>query len=112
MDLRARGEKLEAKGRGYAVDDIELLASLGGTSGYLSVLVLALYINTDFVQAMYPNAQSLWAICPLMLYWISRVWIIAHRGRMDDDPIVFAVKDPVSRCTVLAIGAIFVWASW
>ena len=112
MDLQARGEKLEAKGRGYAVDDIELLASLGGASGYLSVLVLALYINTDFVQSMYPSAQILWAICPLMLYWISRVWIIAHRGRMDDDPIVFAVKDPVSRYTVLAIGAIFVWASW
>ncbi len=110
MDLRSRGVISEAKGRGYEVADIELLSSLGGASGYLSVLVLALYINSDSVQAMYHNSQILWAVCPLMLYWISRVWVIAHRGRMHDDPIIFAIKDSVSRYTVILIGAIFIGA--
>lgn len=110
VDLRARGEKLEARGRGYAVDDIELLASLGGASGYISVMVLALYINSELVNTMYTNPYVLWGICPLMLYWISRVWILAHRGQMHDDPIVFAIKDSVSRYTGVLIGVVVAFA--
>ncbi|MBV1878312.1 MAG: UbiA family prenyltransferase [Pseudomonadales bacterium] len=112
MDMRGRGESLQIRGRGYEVDDIELLASLGAASGYISVLIMALYINSDFVQQMYPNSILLWGVCPLMLYWVSRVWIIAHRGEMHDDPIVFAIKDSVSRYTVAIIGAIFVCAGF
>ncbi len=83
-------------GRGYQVDDIELLSSLGGASGYISVLVLALYINSAEVKVLYSEPAMMWPICLVMLYWISRVWIIAHRGEMNDDPIVFALKDKVS----------------
>ena len=83
-------------GRGYQVEDLELLSSLGGSSGYLSVLVLALYINSGDVKSLYSHPHIMWPVCMIMLYWISRIWIIAHRGNMDDDPIVFALKDKIS----------------
>lgn len=84
-------------GRGYGASDYELLASLGGASGYLSVLVLALYINSTASAVLYHRPQVLWLLCPLLLYWISRVWIIAHRNAMHDDPVIFAFSDRVSR---------------
>jgi len=83
-------------GRGYQVEDLELLSSLGGSAGYISVLVLALYINSGDVKGLYSHPQMMWPACMVMLYWVSRIWIIAHRGRMDDDPIVFALKDKSS----------------
>ncbi|MGA0588053.1 UbiA family prenyltransferase [Dyella sp. KRB-257] len=89
--------KVTASGRGYDVEDIPLIQSLGGSSGYLSVLVLALYINSTASESLYRHPQYLWVLCPLLLYWISRTWAIAHRGIMHDDPVVFAVKDSVSR---------------
>lgn len=95
------------KGRGYAATDASLLAMLGGASGYLSVLVLALYIDSTASAALYRHPQWLWLMCPLLLYWISRVWIIAHRGAMHDDPVVFAITDNVSR-VVLVLCAIVV----
>src|SRR6185437_13464507 len=73
-------------GRDYAVDDLHLIQSLGGTSGYLAVLVLALYINSTASEALYRHPQVLWLLCPLLLYWVSRVWLITHRGAMHDDP--------------------------
>lgn len=101
----------EASGRGYAIDDIALIQSLGGASGYMSVLVLALYINSTASEALYRQQQVLWLLCPLLLYWISRVWLIAHRGQMHDDPVVFALVDRVSRvilalCAIVVAGAI------
>jgi 4-hydroxybenzoate polyprenyltransferase/phosphoserine phosphatase len=103
--------KAEASGRGYSVEDIPLIQSLGGASGYMSVLVLALYINSTASEALYRHQQVLWLLCPLLLYWISRVWLIAHRGQMHDDPVVFALVDRVSRvilalCAIVVAGAI------
>lgn len=88
--------------RGYLRGDREWLGSMGGASGYLSVLVLALYINSEEVMALYRNPLLLWLICPLLLFWISRMWLLAHRGRIDQDPIVAAVRDPGS----YAVGAL------
>jgi 4-hydroxybenzoate polyprenyltransferase len=82
--------------RGYLRGDREWLASMGGASGYISVLVLALYINSDQVVALYQRPLLLWLICPLLLLWISRMWLLAHRGRIHQDPIVAAVRDPAS----------------
>lgn len=82
--------------RGYEGADREWLASMGAASGYLSVLVLALYINSDEVTALYGTPLVLWLVCPLLLYWMSRMWMLAHRGRIADDPIVATVRDPVS----------------
>ncbi len=94
------------RGRGYGVDDLVLVQSLGGASGYLSVLVLALYINSTASEALYRHPQVLWLLCPLLLYWISRVWVVAHRDAMNDDPVIFALVDPVSRVLLVLAAAI------
>lgn len=83
-------------GRGYEPDDLELVSSLGGSSGFIAVLVLALYIQDGQVAHLYATPQVIWLACPMMLFWIASAWLIAHRGRMHDDLIVFALKDKVS----------------
>src|SRR3990167_1573101 len=103
MKLREKSVQ-KTLGRGYQVEDLELLSSLGGSSGYISVLVLALYINSGDVKGLYDQPQLMWPVCLVMLYWVSRIWIIAHRGNMDDDPIVFALKDRVSLVCGALIG--------
>ena len=109
LALQGRTVK-KALGRGYHADDIELLSSLGGSSGYISVLVLALYINSSDVKVLYGDPMVMWPICLIMLFWISRVWIMAHRGQMHDDPIVFAIKDKVSILCGALIGAFMISA--
>ena len=96
--MRQHG-KLKAHGRGYQVEDLSLLQSLGSASGYLSVLVLALYLNSPDIVHMYRQPKLVWLLVPVMLYWISRIWMQTHRGNMHDDPLVFALKDRVSLLT-------------
>lgn len=96
LDALRRSGRLRAVGRGYCVDDLPVLQSLGIGAGYLSVLVLALYINSPAIAELYRNPKYIWTLCVLMLYWISRVWMRAHRGTMNEDPVVFALKDPIS----------------
>ena len=91
-----------AHGRGYFASDLEQLGQLGTSSGYLSVLVLALYISGEEVRRLYTHPERLWLLCPVMLYWVSRVWLLAHRGEVNEDPLVFALKDKVS----YAVGAV------
>ena len=100
------------KGRDYQLGDIALLSSLGVASGYISVAILALFINSNQLTQKYNSPEFLWFIIPVMLYWISRVWIIAHRGEMHDDPIVFAIKDKVSRYVGIIAGIIIMVAMW
>jgi 4-hydroxybenzoate polyprenyltransferase len=88
-----RREQRDLQTRGYYPADLELIATQGAASGYLSVLVAALYINSDRVVGLYQRPELLWLICPLLLYWISRVWLLAHRGHLDDDPVLFAIRD-------------------
>lgn len=83
-------------GRGYSVGDIEQVASFGSASGYISVLVLALYVSSHEVVKLYQNPQVIWLACPLLLYWISRIWLLARRGLVHDDPLVFALRDRVT----------------
>jgi 4-hydroxybenzoate polyprenyltransferase len=99
-------------GRGYYPADFELLASLGTSSGYISVLVLALYINDAASGNLYHSPQWMWAACPLLLFWLSRAWMLAHRGQMLDDPIVFALRDKVSRWIGLAFIIVFALAAY
>jgi 4-hydroxybenzoate polyprenyltransferase len=96
LDALRRVGRLKAAGRGYSVDDLPVLQSLGIAAGYLCVLVLALYINSPAVAQLYHRPKYIWALCVLMLYWISRVWMKAHRGTMNEDPVIFALKDPIS----------------
>ena len=93
---RDAGKSGALRGRGYEPDDLELVSSLGGSAGFIAVLVLALYIQDGQAAHLYATPQLIWLACPVMLFWISRAWLIAHRGRMHDDPIVFALKDKVS----------------
>lgn len=106
---KARG-LLKTRGRGYEASDLPLISSLGSAAGYLAVLVLALYIQDAKTASLYRHPQAIWLACPLLLYWISRTWIIAHRGQMHDDPIVFAIRDRVSLAIVALCGFVF-WAA-
>lgn len=83
-------------GRDYGVDDLHVVMSLGSASGYVSVLVLALYINSSDINKLYSQPLMLWLLCPLLLFWLTRVWLLASRGLMHDDPVVFAARDSVS----------------
>lgn len=94
--VQATGRAVSLRGRGYETQDLELISSLGGGAGYIAVLVLALYIQDSHTASLYATPTFIWLACPLLLYWVSRAWLIAHRGRMHDDPVVFALKDRAS----------------
>lgn len=91
-----RREASSLKVRGYYPDDLELITINGTVSGYLSILVAALYINDELARGIYHYPALLWLICPLLLFWISRMWMLAHRGELHDDPVLFAIRDRTS----------------
>jgi 4-hydroxybenzoate polyprenyltransferase len=101
-NLKLQGKE-SVEGRGYTVQDHEIMSALGVASGFVSVLVLALYIHDPVIMSRYSQPEWLWIIVPTILYWIGRVWIIAHRGQMNEDPVVFAVHDKVSYLILLFI---------
>lgn len=107
LGARNKGDNDRPGGRGYFADDLSMISSLGAASGYLSVMVLALYIQDPNTAALYRNPRIIWMACPLLLYWISRVWILAHRGEMYDDPVVFAIRDRVSLLVGVLFGLVF-----
>jgi 4-hydroxybenzoate polyprenyltransferase len=110
-ELRAEGVAAPQR-RGYTREDMELLRSFGAASGYLSVLVLALYINqSNEVRQLYRHPELLWLAGPCLLYWLTRVWLLAHRGRLHEDPVVFTVRDPVSYLVGALIAALIFAAS-
>ncbi|HWT81029.1 MAG TPA: UbiA family prenyltransferase, partial [Candidatus Methylomirabilis sp.] len=92
------GENLEV--RGYRLEDKAVLAAMGCASGYAAVLFLAIYIASGTAEIHYTRYQFIWFICPLMLYWISYIWLTAHRNQMHDDPLVFTLTDRVSRIVI------------
>lgn len=95
VDGAATG-RLSLEGRNYTVGDLPLIGMMTLASGYVSVLVLALYLNSPVVATLYTSPSALWGICLVMLYWVSRMALASHRGTMHDDPVVFAIKDRVS----------------
>lgn len=97
-------------GWGYEPGDLETLSQLGTASGYLAVLVLALCISSDQVETLYTHPEAVWLLCPLLLYWISRVWLMARRNEMHEDPVVFAVTDRRSHLLAV-IGLVAIWAA-
>ena len=99
LDELRRQHRLRAEGRGYQTDDLPILRSMGTASGYLCVLVLALYINSPDVGALYHRPKIIWLLCVVMLYWISRLWVVAQRGKLHDDPVIYALTDRVSLMT-------------
>ena len=93
-----------AHARAYLLEDQSLLVALGISSGNLSVLVLALYTSSTKVEHLYTHPALIWVTCTLLLYWISHMWLVAHRGRMSDDPLKFALHDRLSWILVLLMG--------
>ena len=91
-----------AHGRGYFASDAPLIQTMGVVSGYAAVLVLALYLNSDVIVRLYRTPETVWGGVPIMLFWVSWVWMSAHRGKMHDDPLVFAIKDKASLLAGLA----------
>ena len=83
-------------GRGYFAADLPLVVSLGPAAGYVSALIVALYVYDERTASLYASPQFLWVTVPLLLFWVSRLWLIAHRGEMHDDPVVFALRDKTS----------------
>ena len=98
--LESRSER-HAPGRGYAVSDLPLLLSFGVAAAYCSVLVLALYVFSG-AEAQHARPQVLWLLCPVFLYWVSRVWLKTHRRQLHEDPVVFALTDWPSRVVAVA----------
>jgi len=110
LGARTNGETEQTKGRGYFPADLEIIANLGTAAGYLSVLVLALYIQDARTIQMYHTHQLIWLACPILLFWISRIWMITHRGKMHDDPVLFAIKDKVSLFAGALFASVFILA--
>ncbi|MDP9123453.1 MAG: UbiA family prenyltransferase [Pseudomonadota bacterium] len=96
LEMQAASGQGKLHGRGYHTDDASLIQTMGITAGQASVLVLALYLNSDAVTLLYKSPQLIWGAVPIMLFWIHWMWMQAHRGQMHDDPLVFAVKDRTS----------------
>lgn len=95
VDGISRGN-VKAIGRGYTTDDLPIVSMMSISAAYVSVLVMALYLNSPAVSQLYATPPLLWGICLVLLYWLSRMVMVTHRGQMHDDPIVYAVKDKVS----------------
>lgn len=110
-DALERGRTGKTRGRDYEAADLAMIASLGAASGYLAVLVLALYIREQGTMALYANPEFLWLACPILLFWTTRVWMLTHRGQMHEDPVVFAVRDWVSHAAGAAFLLVFLAAS-
>ena len=93
-------------GRGYLVTDADQLRSFGTASAFAAVMVFAIYISSSDVVVLYRRPQLLWLIMPLMILWLCRIWLLASRGELDEDPLVFAFTDRISLGVGIAVAAI------
>lgn len=106
-----RENREDAPGRGYRADDLHQVAMLGSASGIVASFVVAMFVNSEQVRTLYRSPNLLLLICPLLLYWLTRVWILAGRGKIHEDPIVFAVKDRTSIYCGICMAIIIIAAS-
>jgi 4-hydroxybenzoate polyprenyltransferase len=100
----AKEQRSKTAGRAYETDDLPVVREIAIAAGFGAVLVFALYISSSDVSQLYSKPELLWLICPLLIYWTTRMVMMTHRGFMDDDPIVFAARDKISFATALLIG--------
>jgi 4-hydroxybenzoate polyprenyltransferase/phosphoserine phosphatase len=104
-NLRERGGS-QIGGRGYHIADIEQLRAFGSASGYASVVVLTLYISNLDAAQLYHHTRRLWLLVPVLLLWLSRLWLTASRGKLDEDPVVYAITDERSLLLGMIVVAI------
>ena len=100
--------KGQASGRRYWEVDLETLSQFGSSSAFMAVMVLALYIHSEDVSELYSHPEVIWLLCPLMLYIIGRIWLLARRNQVHEDPVVFVMKDRRSQIYA-TMGAILLW---
>jgi 4-hydroxybenzoate polyprenyltransferase len=110
-NLRERGATT-SHGRGYLVSDLEQIRAFGTASAYAAVVVFSLYISRPDVDALYRHANRLWLIVPIMIYWLSRVWLLASRGELDEDPVIFAIRDRISLGLGLCVAILAVFSTF
>jgi 4-hydroxybenzoate polyprenyltransferase/phosphoserine phosphatase len=110
LRLLAKSGHMDLHGRGYQAGDLPIVLTMGVASGFTAVMLMTLYINGDTVMKLYSRPEVLWLTIPILLYWVNRMWMQAHRGNMDDDPVIFAAKDLYSvLCGVLFF--VVLWAA-
>lgn len=102
---------LKKAGRGYHAEDIEALSQLGMASGCTCALIMALYVDSANVKQLYSHPELIWLICPIILYQMARIWFLARRGQMPDDPLVFMIRDWRSQLMGLLVTAIMIAAA-
>ncbi|WP_246162350.1 UbiA family prenyltransferase [Roseovarius faecimaris] len=107
-DIAMRGE-LEVNGRGYHVNDLPIVSMIAIAAGYVSVLVMMLYVNSPQVMNLYGLPEALWGVSAVLLFWITQTVMLAHRGEMHDDPVVYAATDRTSLMCLLAIVVFLFW---
>jgi 4-hydroxybenzoate polyprenyltransferase len=100
------------KSRGYYVTDLQAVLPMGIANGGLAVLTLTLYLNSEYVAQTYASPTLLWLVAPLTLFWVYRAWIWALRDKIDDDPVVFALRDKISRLTLFLTCALVISAKF
>ncbi len=110
VDLEGAAARKQAEGRAYQTEDRPVVAMIATSAGFLAVLVLALYIDSNEVRAQYAAPEFLWGIGFVLLYWVSRIVLLAHRGQVNQDPVLFALTDRVSRWIGLAVTLLFIAA--
>lgn len=106
VELRAMNTDDQVRNRGYSRIDLEMVTSMGTASGYIAALVFMLYVESAAVRGAYREPLLLWLILPVLLYWLGRIWLLAGRGQMQDDPVKFALKDRYSLLCGALIAAI------
>ena len=103
-------------GRSYRTGDRELLLSLGVGSSFSAAVIFSLYVHSPEVRLLYSSPEFLFLLCPIVLYWLSRTWLLAHRGELKEDPVTLAIRDPVSYGVALAsagvIAASMIHVNW
>lgn len=110
LTIKQEAGEEKVAGRGYFSSDSLFVFVFGLASGLMAVLVLALYVNSSSAYILYSRPVLTWAVVPAVLFWISRIWLIAWRQHMNHDPVVFAVKDLATYCTVAFIAVFFFMA--
>ena len=106
LGLRQAGKE-RSSGCAYFVEDLPVLAALSGASSFAAVVVMALYINSPEIGENYARPEFLWLLCPLAIYWLGRMVLLANRGVVDDDPVVFALRDSTSWLVLVGAAVIF-----
>ncbi|PLX41917.1 MAG: hypothetical protein C0608_04040 [Deltaproteobacteria bacterium] len=110
--IEVSNDSLLSNRRAYEAVDLGVLISAGLSSGYLSVLVICLYINTDRINSLYSKPEAIWIIGFIIFYWVTRIWLLAARDRVEQDPVLFTLKDPASWLILSLVSVLFSVGIW